>query len=78
VTINVTEVVGYTPPVRPTFGTEIGRTFRDSISNLGVFLKAIVLISVAVAPWTPILFVILLPFVWLRWRRRSHRVPPIS
>src|SRR5262249_9381319 len=49
----------YTPPVNPTFGTQIGRTFRESIALLTSFGKGIVLIVVAVAPWLPLAALVL-------------------
>jgi hypothetical protein len=54
VAISATELKDYTPPVIPTFGTQIGRTFRESIAVLTSFGKGIILIVVAVGPWLPL------------------------
>ena len=78
VTINASELIDFTPPVRPTFKTEIGRTFHESVANLGHFLKGLTLVLVAVAPWLPILLVAALPLVWGLRRGRTRRTPPAA
>jgi hypothetical protein len=77
VTINATELVDFTPPVRPTFKTQIGRTFGDSVGNLMEFVRACILVAVAIAPWLPILVLIALPVFWMIRRRRGRRTPPM-
>jgi hypothetical protein len=70
VTITATEVKDYTPPVSPTFDTLIARTFRESVSRLVDFGKAVVLVVVAVIPWIPVATALALPLWWLSRRRR--------
>jgi hypothetical protein len=76
VTITATEVRNYTPPVEPTFATQVARTFRRSVETLTELGKAVVLAAVAVAPWVPLLVVMALPFVIL-WRRAVRRPPVV-
>jgi hypothetical protein len=76
VTITATEVRNYTPPVEPTFATQIARTFRRSVETLTELGKAVVLAAVAVAPWVPLLILMALPFV-LVWRRAVRRTPVV-
>jgi hypothetical protein len=71
VTIQATEVRGYTPEESPTFATQIVRTFRNSLDELLGFGKALVLAIVAIAPWLPL---ILLFVLLARWAVR--RLPP--
>jgi hypothetical protein len=74
VTIQATELKDYTPPVSPTFGTEIVRTFRFSVARLTEFGKAVVLALVAVAPWLPVALVVALPIgLYVRRQRRAAR-----
>src|SRR5262249_34757937 len=73
VTITATEIKNYTPPVAPTFATEIGRTFSASLVNLARFGRAIVLMVVAITPWLPLLVLVFLAFVWLLRRGRARR-----
>jgi Domain of unknown function (DUF4349) len=74
VTVLATELKDYTPPVSPTFGTQIVRTFRFSVERLAEFGKAVVLVLVAVAPWLPVGLVLALPFGWyVRRRQRAAR-----
>jgi hypothetical protein len=65
VTIVATEIKGYTPPVIPTFRTQIGRTFQNSLETLIELGKALILVCVAAAPWVPVVAVIALPLWWL-------------
>jgi hypothetical protein len=74
VTIVATELVGYTPPVIPSFGTQIGRTFRSSLEALIEFGKATVLVSVAVVPWIPVAAVVALLLWWPVRRRIRDRL----
>jgi hypothetical protein len=73
VTITATEIKNYTPPVAPTFATEIGRTFSASVINLTRFGRAIVLMIVAITPWLPLVVLVVLAFVWLMRRGRASR-----
>lgn len=77
VTITASEVRDYTPPVRPTFATEIARTFGNSLDALANFGKAVVLIAVAVAPWLPVLLLTLVPVLWGVRKSRAARRPVV-
>jgi hypothetical protein len=76
VTITVTEIKNYTPPVAPTFAAQIGRTFSASVDNLVNFGRTVVLAVVAIAPWLPVLVVVALLLLWVgrrvkrEWRAR--------
>jgi hypothetical protein len=71
VTVTLRERKGYTAPETPAFRTAIGRTFGDSLDVLTRAGKALVLVAVAVAPWTPVLGMIV-GGAWLMVRR--HKV----
>jgi hypothetical protein len=68
VTVSMREVKGYVAPKPATFGTQISRTFGDSLFMLGQALKTVVLMIVALIPWLLVPAVVLLP-IWLVWRR---------
>jgi len=75
VTVNVREMQGYRPMESPTFGTRIGRAWRQSLDTLLTFGKAIVIAVVFIAPW---LILIALPvgillLLWRALRRRQRR-----
>jgi hypothetical protein len=74
VTIVATELKGYTPPVIPSFGTQIGRTFRSSVEHLTEFGKAVVLLVVAAVPWIPVAAVVALVLWWPLRRRVRDRL----
>jgi hypothetical protein len=69
ITITASEIRNYKPPVAPTFGTEIARTFAASLEQLTNFGKTLVLAVVALAPWLPLVAV----GVWLLWRLWPRR-----
>jgi hypothetical protein len=71
VTIQLQERGTYLPPDSPTFDTTIGRTWSGSIDVLVIVGKGIVLVAVALAPWLPVLAVIIVPTWWI-WRRKKH------
>ncbi len=73
VTLTATEVKTYTSPESPTFATQVVRTFRRSVDALADFGKAVVLFLVAVAPWLPVVALVVLPLAWLLQRRRASR-----
>ena len=73
VTIIATEFRYYTPPVSPTFGTQVGRTFHTSYEALKDFGKAVILLLVAAIPWIPIAVVCAVPLWWFLRRGRSRR-----
>lgn len=77
ITIIASELKDYVPPVAPTFGAQIDRAFRGSLSNLYEFLQGAVLVVVALAPWVLVLSVVLIPLgLWLRRRIRRWRRTP--
>ncbi len=76
ITINATELADFTPPIRPTFGAKVGRTFQDSVKGLQEFVSVVILVAVAIVPWLPVLLLIAFPFIWIIRRRRSNRTPP--
>ncbi|AGA27251.1 DUF4349 domain-containing protein [Singulisphaera acidiphila] len=73
VTITALEVKDYTPPVSPTLSTEITRTFGQSVSHLGEFVRGLLLFCVAVFPWFVVIALVSVPLWWLvrRLRRRA-------
>lgn len=68
ISVTATEIKNYTPPVAPTFGDRIARSFRGSIEALTSFLMNVTVALVALVPW----LVLLLPAAALVWiiRRR--------
>ena len=62
-TITATEVESFTPLVHPTFGTEIARTFSHSVEGLVDFGKGIILATVSIAPWLPLVVLVALLMV---------------
>lgn len=82
VTITATEIQDFKPPVQPTFGTQIARTFAKSVESLVEFGKSIVLAVVSAAPWIPVVLVLAIPIAWLvsriraAWRRRRVVLSP--
>lgn len=58
VTINLFERNDYIPPIAPTFGQQIARTFNGSVEALVSLGKAFVLLAVALAPWLPLLLLL--------------------
>jgi Domain of unknown function (DUF4349) len=76
VTIEATEWKDFKPPMAATFSTQIGRTFLRSVEALVEFGRAIALLLVALAPWTPLIVIALVTLRWLvrRGQRRSRPV----
>jgi hypothetical protein len=68
VTISVSELRDYTPPVSPTLATEVSRTFRSSLEALLKFGRGTLLLAVALAPWIPLLALVFLA-IWVLVRR---------
>lgn len=73
ITIEATEWKDYKPPIAPTFPTQLGRTFFNSVDNLFSFGKAMAMVAVALLPWLPLILVGLL---LLRWLIRANRGSP--
>jgi hypothetical protein len=76
VTVWLWERGAYTPEESADFGTSAGRTFSGSLGALIKFGRGVALVCVALAPWLPVLLVVILPlFFWLRRLRRSAALP---
>jgi hypothetical protein len=73
ITIEATEWKDYKPPIAPTFPTQLGRTFFNSVDNLFAFGKAMAIFAVALLPWLPLILACL--FI-LRWLIRANRSSP--
>ena len=72
VTVVLQEIKDYVPPQTPSFGNTVSSTFTDSLEALANFGKGLVIGAVALAPWLPLVAVVIVP-AWLavRSRRRS-------
>jgi hypothetical protein len=70
ITIEAMEWKDFRPPVPASLLTEVGRTFFGSINNLSEFGRFLLLFSVAVAPWLPL---IVLAYLLVRWLIRANR-----
>jgi hypothetical protein len=70
-TLTIHERRGYVPPASPEFGTRLGRAFGDSLGALRGFGEGAALVAVALAPWLPVVFLVVAP-LWVL-RRRSRR-----
>lgn len=51
----LSEDKAYVPPTAPTFGTSLGRTFWGSVEGLENLGKGLVIVLVALAPWSPLI-----------------------
>ncbi|MGP0068306.1 MAG: DUF4349 domain-containing protein [Isosphaeraceae bacterium] len=72
VTITATEWKDYTPPAPMTFQSQLGHTFFSSLDALIGFGKSMLLLFVALIPWTPLIVIGLLALVWMiRAERRA-------
>ena len=81
VTITATEIQDYVPPQNPNLGQKVARTFAGSVETLQAVGEALLLFTVAIAPWLPFLIVaaFLLFFIFRRWTItpvRSLPTPP--
>jgi hypothetical protein len=74
VTLTLKEIKNYVPPQTPTFGSNIQNTFSASVDALETFGRGLVLTVVAIAPWLPVVAVVVVP-LWLMWRRGNRRAP---
>ncbi len=74
VTLSIEEIKDYQPPQTPTLATRARRSFEGSVSAIQYAGESIVIGAVAVAPWLPIVGVVLTPgFLAARraWRHRK-------
>jgi hypothetical protein len=77
VTITANEIKGYVPPLAPTLFTRIARTFNGSLETLMHFGEALLLLTVAVAPWLPLIALVFGVAIWFS-RRSSRRISAIG
>ncbi len=73
VSITIQEIKNYIPPRAPTFASTIASTFSSSLDALIAFGKGLVLVAIALAPWLPVIAVVVVP-AWLVIRRQLRRV----
>jgi len=52
-------------PEAPGFGTRVGRTFSGSLEALQGFGQGVIIVAVAMAPWLPVIALVVAPFWWL-------------
>ncbi len=72
VTITATEWKDYIPPAPITFQAQLSHSFFRSLDALVVFGKTILLVLVALVPWTPLIVIGFLVLIWiLRAERRA-------
>jgi Domain of unknown function (DUF4349) len=72
VTITATEWKDYTPPAPMTFQAQISHSFFHSLDALVMFGKNVLLLLVALIPWTPLIVIGLFVLLWLiRAERRA-------
>jgi hypothetical protein len=63
--LRIEEIRGYVPEEAPTYATRVGRAFYGSLSSLVSTAERVSIAAVAVAPWIPVVLVVLLLAVWL-------------
>ncbi|WP_182869077.1 DUF4349 domain-containing protein [Stieleria mannarensis] len=68
VTLRITEEATYQPPAAPTLGDRIAAAWSGSVRSITGLASGLVILAVALAPWT----VILLPVAMLAYRFRSR------
>lgn len=79
VTVTIHEIQGYVPPREANFGTQISRTFQESIKTLADFGKGLVLLAVGAVPWLVVILIFLIPLALVirsQSRRRYPAAPP--
>lgn len=65
VTLTVREIKNYVPPSAPTLANRIGNTWSNSTDSLQKFGEGVVLLGVGLAPWLPLILVVIVPFAVL-------------
>jgi hypothetical protein len=74
VELSIIEIREYQPAEAPTLATRIRRSFEGSLSSLVSTAEGLLIALVAVAPWLPVLAVVLCPaYFAVRRARRSQR-----
>ena len=71
--VTIQEIKNYISPRAPTFTSTIASTFSSSLDALIAFGKGLVLVAIALAPWLPVIAVVVVP-AWLVIRRQLRRV----
>jgi hypothetical protein len=72
VTITATEWKDYSPPAPMTFQAQLNHSFFRSLDALVAFGKTVLLLLVALIPWTPLIVIGLFVLLWLiRAERRA-------
>ena len=72
VTITATEWKDYSPPAPMTFQAQLSHSFFRSLDALVAFGKTVLLLLVALIPWTPLIVIGLFVLLWLiRAERRA-------
>lgn len=61
VTLSAQEIKDYVPPESPSFGTEISRSFSQSLDSLEFAGRRLVIVAVALAPWLVVFLVVAVP-----------------
>ncbi len=74
-TVTIQESRDYVPPTAPSFGTTVSNTFSGSLEALVALGKFLVLVAVALAPWLPVLLVVVAA-IWLLVRQLRRTSPP--
>lgn len=75
VSVSVSEVQDYVPAERAPFGTQMARTFSDSLKTLGDALRTIALVAIWLAPWVLVAAVVLVPVALVLRRFAVPRQP---
>jgi hypothetical protein len=73
VTLTIEEIKNYQPPQTPTLATRSRRSFEGSLAAIQCAGESIVIGAVAVAPWLPIVGVVLTPGFLAARRTWRHR-----
>ncbi|MFO0919256.1 MAG: DUF4349 domain-containing protein [Planctomycetaceae bacterium] len=73
ITITVREVKDYVPPQPATFGTQLARTFQQSLHHLLDAGRLSILAVVAIIPWLIPLVIVSLPIGWFYRRVPSRK-----
>ncbi len=76
-TVNITmrERGAYVPEDSPDFGNNIGKTFSGSLSALATFGRGVTYFLVALAPWLPLVLLVIVPVTIKirRWRAEARK-----
>lgn len=73
VELSIIEIRDYRPPEAPTLATRVRRSFEASLAALRSAGEGLLIAAVAVAPWLPVLAVVLCPAYFALRRARRPR-----